>query len=126
MDLDPQVAETIVSLLRESNFLETAASVAGVDPRLVRRWLAQGGKDERAGKRTRFVDFRQSCARAKAMSEAHDMRRWNAAGDTDWRSILARRERIDPERFGPPRERVEYSGQLAIKREIIGATPEDL
>lgn len=123
LDVDPTVAETIVSLLQEGNFLETAATFAGVDAPLVRRWIREGVKDRKNGIQSARADFSLACARAKSASEAADMR--FIGGSDDWKARAWKRKVLDPLRFGD-QQKVEMSGQLSIKREIIGASPEDL
>lgn len=123
LEVDPEVANVIVGLLQEGNFLETAASFAGADPQAVRRWIREGARDIKKGIESARATFSAACARAKSASEAADMR--FIGGSDDWKARAWKRKVLDPLRFGD-QQKVEMSGGLSIKREIIGATPEDI
>lgn len=80
------VAERILSAVRAGNYLETAASLAGVRPATIRDWLYTGNATLRAitaGTPTneihrtdlRFAEFAESIARAQAEAEAEDVAR---------------------------------------------------
>jgi hypothetical protein len=128
LEYDPSVSETILSLLREGNFFETACRVAGVHPERVRKWVYQGARDVKKGDTsTAYAVFSLACAHAKATSEAHDVRRLSQHGDLDWRALAWRRERLDPAKFGPPKAEVDVSGQIRIElRYSGGIKPEDV
>lgn len=64
--LTPEVAERICALVREGQYLTTAAAVCGVGESTVYRWLGEG-EDDNAPER--FREFREAVTRARAEAE---------------------------------------------------------
>lgn len=64
-----EIQFTIVELLEGGNFLETAASVAGITPAKCRQWLRLGREPE-----SPFAEFRKEVLRALAASEAEALK----------------------------------------------------
>lgn len=76
--VDVTVADRIIAAVRAGNYLETAASSAGVAPNTVRQWLRDGQQTLRTpGRRTRYqalaAEFSEAFVRAQGESEAEDV-----------------------------------------------------
>lgn len=105
--LDPALMQRIVDLIRAGNFLEVAATAAGIHRSTLHRWLRHG-KDQTRG---RYRKFLTSVERAQAESESRDVALIAKAAVTDWKAAAWRLERKFPRRYGP---RV----QLAVQQEL--------
>lgn len=124
-DIDPSVQETIVSLLQEGQYLSTACNFAGVAKSSVFRWFQQGRRDKHAGRSSSYVDFWESCKKARSTAEISDIRAIQEAGQVQWQAKAWIRERSSRARWGK-QEKVEHSGGLKIVREIVGVNPEEV
>ncbi len=96
-DFNPQTAETIISLVRRGNFVETAAAFAGVTARTVRNWIAKGKRRDQPV----FAEFRRRILQAKAEAEIQDLDKLSR--DPAWQAIAWRLERRNPKRWAHPR-----------------------
>ena len=108
LEREPAVRERILSSLRAGNYLETAASAAGVSPRLVRQWLQRGGAAARrdedglpvARKERVYLEFWQSAEAARSEAEERDVAHIARFARRDWRAAAWRLERRHAERWG--------------------------
>lgn len=118
--LTPEVADTILTLVRAGNYLEVAAAAAGVARDSLFEWLKRGARERRsvqAGKREKprkseqpFVDFSDSLQKARGTSEAADLEVIRRAAVKNWQAAAWRLERKHPQRWGR-RERHEITGK---------------
>lgn len=119
--LTPETHERIVGLLRAGNYLETAASVAGVSSRAVRKWMVRGDAGEEP-----FATFAQDVRKAIAESEAHDVVQLaKLAKEGDAKAIQWRLERRHRERWGSQIKVVTEVREQAVE-EILGRLRERL
>lgn len=107
-ELSQDVQDLIVKGMLAGNYLETAATAAGVWADTVRRWVRRGVKErqrrERGLKRKqaedRYVDFAARFLEAEASAEAGAALELRAAGKKDWRASVEFLERRYPKRWG--------------------------
>ena len=90
--LDPAVTQRIVDLIRAGNYLEVAATAAGVHRVTLHRWLRYGRKQAR-GRYRKFVD---AVEKAQAEAESRDVALIAKAAGEDWRAAAWRLERARP------------------------------
>lgn len=103
----PEVIDRICSLLKQGNYLETAASAAGCDHTTVRVWLKRGAEEHRKtglGDKpipveAPFLQFYLSATEAMAISEAALVGCVSRAGTKEWPAALAILERRHPSRW---------------------------
>ena len=95
--LDPATSQRIVDLIRAGNYLEVAATAAGIHRSTLHRWLKLG-RDQARG---RFRKFLVAVEKAQAESESRDVALVAKAASTDWRAAAWRLERKTPRRYGP-------------------------
>jgi len=93
---DPQVTQRIVDLIRAGNYLEVAATAAGIHSTTLHRWLRLG-RAQRRGQYRRFVTAVQ---KAQAEAESRDVALIAKAASEDWRAAAWRLERKAPRRYG--------------------------
>jgi hypothetical protein len=94
--LEPMVTQRIVDLIRAGNFLEVAATAAGIHRSTLHRWLRHG----RSQARGRYRKFLNAVEKAQAESESRDVALIAKAASTDWRAAAWRLERKIPRRYG--------------------------
>lgn len=90
-----EVAEQIVELVRQGNYIETAALYCGLKPGTVRQWMKEGAKFQTGVKR----DFLLALRKAAAEPEVEDMSVIKAAAYSDWRAAAWRLEHRYPQRY---------------------------
>lgn len=95
--LDPLLAQRIVDLIRAGNYLEVAATAAGIHRSTLHRWLRHG-RDQQRG---RFRKFLTAVEKAQAEAESRDVALIARAAGEDWRAAAWRLERKQPRRYGP-------------------------
>ena len=105
--LDPAVTQRIVDLIRAGNYLEVAATAAGIHKSTLYRWLRYGRNQVRG----RYRRFLVAVEKAQAESEARDVALIAKAAATDWRAAAWRLEKKLPRRYGP---RVQISVQQEL------------
>jgi transposase len=105
--LDPATTQRVVDLIRAGNYLEVAATAAGIHRSTLYRWLRHG----RDQKRGRYRKFLSQVEKAQAEAESRDVALIAKAAGEDWRAAAWRLERKAPRRYGP---RV----QLAVQQEL--------
>ena len=103
--LTPQVRSTILNALRIGNYLETAASLAGITKKVFDRWMQQGAA-ETVGY---WRDFYDEVAQALAAAEAADLAIIKKASQTQWQAAAWRLERRYKDRWG--RNTLEVTGK---------------
>ena len=106
--LDPAVTQRIVDLMRAGNFIDVAATAAGVHRTTLHRWLRLG----REQKRGKYRKFAEAVDRAQAESESRDVALIAKAASEDWRASAWRLERKAPRRYG---QRVQISVQEELE-----------
>ena len=94
--LDPLLAQRIVDLIRAGNYLEVAATAAGIHRSTLHRWLHHG-RDQQRG---RFRRFLTSVEKAQAEAESRDVALIAKAAVTDWKAAAWRLERKNPRKYG--------------------------
>ena len=94
--LDAAVTQRITDLIRAGNYLEVAATAAGIHPTTLHRWLRQG----RAQVRGRYRKFVNAVEKAQAEGESRDVALIAKAAATDWKAAAWRLERRAPRRYG--------------------------
>ena len=95
--LDPALAQRIVDLIRAGNYLEVAATAAGIHRSTLHRWMRHG-RDQHRG---RFRRFLTAVEKAQAEAESRDVALIARAASEDWRAAAWRLERKQPRRYGP-------------------------
>ena len=95
--LDPATMQRIVDLIRAGNYLEVAATAAGIHRSTLHRWLKYG----RARQKGRFKKFVLAVEKAQAEAESRDVALIARAATEDWRAAAWRLERKQPRRYGP-------------------------
>ena len=100
--LDEATTQKICDLLRAGNYLDTAATAAGVHKTTLHRWLRLG----REQKRGRYKKFVEAVEKAQGEAEARDVALIAKQAPTDWRAAAWRLERRAPRRYG---QRVQIS-----------------
>ena len=108
--LDEVTTQKICDLLRAGNYLDTAATAAGVHKTTLHRWLRLG----REQKRGRYKKFVEAVEKAQGEAEARDVALIAKQAPTDWRAAAWRLERRAPRRYG---QRV----QISIEEELEAA-----
>ena len=105
--LEPATTQRVVDLIRAGNYLEVAATAAGIHRSTLYRWMRHG----RDQKRGRYRKFLSQVEKAQAEAESRDVALIAKAASEDWRAAAWRLERKAPRRYGP---RV----QLAVQQEL--------
>ena len=92
-------------LIRDGNYVETAAAIAGIAKNTFYDWVRQGARladrldkgEKLWQKEMRLVDFSYAVKKATAESEASDLAKINkAASDGAWQAAAWRLERRFP------------------------------
>lgn len=111
----PEVVAKIVLHVSQGQFLAVAARLAGISPKSIHNWTARG-KREKTGP---FRHFLTELRKAEALNEARLVRQWSKAGKKDWRAAMEMLARRHPERWSPPKDRVEmnakHSGAIGLE-----------
>lgn len=99
--LSPELIASMITLLRDGNYLETAAAFVGVHKATLHAWLKQGAIDRSAGNfETPHADFHVSVEKALAEAEIRDNRVISTAATKNWTAAAWRLERRAPKRWG--------------------------
>jgi len=106
--LTPETHRTIVAALQAGTYLDTAASVAGINRDTLREWLKRGAREARrreAGKKAaraedRYVAFSAAVKKALAMFELAAISGIRNAGQNQWQALAWLLERRMPHRYG--------------------------
>jgi transposase-like protein len=95
--LDKLLTQKICDLIRSGNYLEVAATAAGIHRTTLYRWMRHG-RDQKRGRYRKFVN---QVEKAQAEAESRDVALIAKAASTDWRAATWRLERKAPRRYGP-------------------------
>lgn len=105
--LTPELQAKIVTLMRDGNYVETAAACVGINKETLYAWLKKGARGE-GGK---FKDFSNAVEKAQAEAERRDVQNiGNAAAEGAWQASAWRLERKFPKRWGRM-DRTEVTGK---------------
>ena len=119
--LEPALTEKIVSLVRAGNYLETAATTAGIHRTTLHR-LMRSGRDQKRG---RYRKFLNAVEKAQAESESRDVALSAKAASNDWKAAAWRLERKTPRRYGPRvQQAVQQELDAVLTRLEKGLAPE--
>jgi hypothetical protein len=101
--LTPELQERICLAIRAGNYIEVAASFAGIHKDTFYRWLKRGARASRGI----YREFSDAVEKALADSEAGDVARISKAAEQGhWQAAAWRLERKHPQRWGR-RDRVQ-------------------
>jgi transposase len=132
--LDAERQERIVLLLRQGNYVETAAALAGIDKTTLYDWLRRGMRardlaaaDKEVEERELpYAEFSHAIERALAEGEAfHLSIIAKAASEGVWQASAWTLERRYPDRYGR-RERIEHAGSIDTGPEFAQSARERL
>jgi hypothetical protein len=92
-----EIAETIINLVAQGNYFDTACKVAGIDYTTFRNWIIKGEEEQKG----QFYDFFNAIKRAEAEAEAKRVELILRAGMVeDWKANAWYLERRYPEKWG--------------------------
>ena len=94
--LTPERAARIVALIRAGNYLEVAASAAGVSRTSLRRWLKIGDRMKTGP----HADFAAAVEKASGEAECRDVALISKAAAEHWQAAAWRLERKNSSRWG--------------------------
>src|SRR6267143_1594100 len=97
--LDPATTQRVVDLIRAGNYLEVAATAAGIHRSTLYRWMRHG-RDQKRGRYRRFLN---QVEKAQAEAESRDVALIAKAASEDWRAAAWRLERKAPRASGAAR-----------------------
>lgn len=119
--LDLAMTQRIIDLIRAGNYLEVAATAAGIHRTTLYRWMRHG----RDQKRGRYRKFLSQVERAQAEAEARDVAIIAKAAPDDWKAAAWRLERKAPRRYGPRvQQAVQQELEAVLTRLEKGLPPE--
>lgn len=98
----------IAKLVAEGHFLSVAARVSGIGETTLHRWMERGA----AAKKGPYRRFWRAMQHAEALNEVRLVRLWTRAGKKDWRAAMEMAARRYPERWSPPKDRVELDANV--------------
>jgi hypothetical protein len=96
----PELANEIIELVRQGNYLETATAACGVPVHRVREWMRQGARQ----KRGKYKDFSVAIKKAEAQAEGAAVVAIRAHGGRTWQALAWYLERKFPGRWAMRRE----------------------
>jgi hypothetical protein len=137
--LTPELADAIVGLVLEGNYLKTAAEANGVSERLLHRWQERAGDIEAAALEHVdpdledvdlyehvdpalwiYLDFRQSLKAAAAYAETELLRMVRFGGYGPWQAYMTILERRRPQHWRRrDSHEVEVSGEVRTKPQTL-------
>ncbi|HRN53359.1 MAG TPA: hypothetical protein PK788_07670 [Gemmatimonadaceae bacterium] len=98
--ISPEVIGSMLTLLRDGNYLETAAAYLGVHKDTLHDWLKRGAKDRSSGNlETPYAEFHLAVEKALAEAEIRDNRVISQASSRNWTAAAWRLERRNPKRW---------------------------
>jgi hypothetical protein len=92
--LTADVRASIVKLVAQGNYLETAAAANGVSKQAIHAWMKTAARKEDP----ELQEFLIAIEKAKAESEAYDLRKIGMSDE--WQAAAWRLERRSPDRWG--------------------------
>jgi hypothetical protein len=96
LEQSPEIQAKLVQAVAAGNYLETAASYAGISKDTLYRWLRRGAK-ERQGP---YHAFAEAVQKALADAEVRDVARVAQAAEKNWQAAAWRLERKFPAKWG--------------------------
>jgi transposase len=119
--LTAAVQAAIVKALRQGNYIEAAAGIAGVTKQVVYDWMRAGAQ----GKAPKYVKFLDAVKKAQADAETRHVGRITKAAEKQWQASAWMLERKFPDRWGQ-RIKVEVERQMNRLLDILrdGLPPE--
>lgn len=103
-----QRVERILQAIRDGNYMETAARLAGIAPSTLYEW------------RNEFPDFSEAVETARAEAEERNIATIQAAAPQQWQAAAWWLERSFPDRYGR-REQHNVTGELEVKNPDVAA-----
>lgn len=137
--LNYKMQEQIVQAIRAGNYIETAASYAGINKTTLYDWLRRGAREkERVANNNRarirkeeqpYVEFSNAVEKALAEAEMRDVLTISKAAEEQWQAAAWRLERKFPDRWGRRMLDIKASHVVESKddarlRTIIAENPE--
>jgi transposase-like protein len=121
--LTPEVTAKVVAAIEGGQFLAVAARLAGIGPTTLHRWMERG---EKKGKGNPFRAFYIAVQRAEARNEQRLVKLWRRQAKDDWRAAMEMLARRHPERWSPPKDRVELDASVTHGGAVrVWLPPED-
>ena len=112
LKLTPEITEIICNSIKQGDYTETAAAMAGIHKDTLYEWLKKGN---RAQRKSIYRDFTDAVKKAQAERESLSVRVITLASKNQWQAAAWKLERQNPDRWGL-RNRTEVT--------IKGLTPE--
>lgn len=125
--LTPSVEKKVIKALKDGNYIETAAALAGISKSSIYEWLKRGAREiQRLEDNPRarlkkeeepFVRFSDAVEKAQAMAEARDLSLIGQAAEGDWKAAAWRLERKFPDKWGRKDRlaaELEHSGDVGL------------
>lgn len=112
--LTEDIRDKLVQLVETGNYAEVAAEAIGIGKTTFYQWLKRGRKDEEVGRRTRYREFANAIANARAKAQARHVAILSLAAERDWRAAAHYLERTDPNRWGN-RGTMKLEGEVGAK-----------
>jgi hypothetical protein len=100
LELDPEVADRLATMLRAGVHVGTAAEAVGISPRTFRLWMSRAHSGEPRDRPYRELRERVETARAEA--ELRLVAQVGRAASRSWHAAAWLLERQYPERWGKP------------------------
>lgn len=122
VELTPEKSKILIERLSKGDYLETAASLAGINRHTIRNWCRAGRRiaDSEEGPQTdeerSLVSFLDAVEKALAKGESKDWDKIGAASKGQWQASAWRLERRYPEKYG---QRPSAVGAINGKLEIV-------
>jgi len=117
--LTKAIQDELVKTLRSGNYLETAASFAGLSHSIIREWVRRGEREsirltndpeaKPIKSEIPFMEFSVAIKKAQAQSEVMDVMLIGNAARESWQAAAWRLERKFPDRWGR-KDKHEVSG----------------
>lgn len=127
--LTDELQTRITDVIRAGNYIETAASYAGISKNTIYDWMKRGAKERRrietTGKKPLkkelpFLQFSDAIEKALAESEIRDVTRIGQASQTDWKAAAWRLERKFPQKWGKKFQQIDGNeDEKLLKMELL-------
>lgn len=128
--LNDEVQHKIITAIKQGNYIETAASYAGINKSSLYLWLKKGEREkQRVEKNSRYkikkseeiyVNFSNAVEKALAEAEMRDVIRIDKAANENWQAAAWRLERKFPKKWG---RKIEHTA--TVKTEIHNLSDEE-
>lgn len=115
--LTPEIEKKICDYLKEGNYRETAAEMAGIGTTTFYNWLKKG---KEAKRKSKFREFRDAVKKAEAFAESYHLQKLRKAGDKgNWQANAWYLERKFPEKWGR-KDKLDLKHDGKVKTEHSG------